>query len=332
MIYKSFIIEKNISSLSKNKIFLFYGENDGLKKDLKDKIKISFHEREILNLFQEEIIKNKNFFFNEIANKSLFDEKKIIFINEANDKILEIVEEICEIVQEENIYIFSNNLDKRSKLRTYFEKSTNFGIAACYPDNEITIRKIITTKLNDFSGLSNQIINSIIQNVGLDRSKVNNEIKKIQTYFLNKEIDSEKLDLLLNIRTNDDFNYLKDEALNGNKRKTNRLLADTVFEAENNFYYLITINQRINRLNEIEKIKTNNSNIESVISNLKPPIFWKDKPILIEQSKKWNKDKIKQALKKTYEAEIKIKCNSSIRKDLIIKNLIVELCSTASAS
>ena len=88
MIYKSFIIEKNISSLSKNKIFLFYGENDGLKKDLKDKIKISFHEREILNLFQEEIIKNKNFFFNEIANKSLFDEKKIIFINEANDKIL----------------------------------------------------------------------------------------------------------------------------------------------------------------------------------------------------------------------------------------------------
>ena len=110
------------------------------------------------------------------------------------------------------------------------------------------------------------------------------------------------------------------------------MLADTVFEAENNIYYLNLINQRINKLFEIEKMKQDNSNIEKIISYLKPPIFWKDKPIIIEQANKWNQNKINLALKKTYDIELQIKTNSSIKNNLLIKNLIVELCQVASSS
>jgi len=332
MIFKSYIIEQSFQSINNCKLFLFYGENQGLKKEFKEKLKIENKDQEILNLFQDEIIKNKNILVNEINNKSLFNEKKIIFINEVSDKILDIIDEIINNIQDEKIFLFSNILDKKSKLRSYFEKSKFCGIAPCYQDNEITIRKIIMKKLNGYQGLTGQIINFIIQNTGLDRNKVNNEIDKIISCFKDKKIDPSKIDLLLNIRTSDDFNLLKDEALNGNKNNTNRLLADTVFEVENNIYYLNSINQRINRLNEIENMKQENSDIESLISNLKPPVFWKDKPILIEQSRKWNKNKIQTALKKTYNAEIEIKSNSSIRKDLLIKNLIIELCATASSA
>ena len=332
MIFKSYILEQNIQFTTDYKIFLFYGENQGLKKEFKENLKIKNKSQEILNLFQDEIIKNKNILLNEIKNKSLFNEKKIIFINQVNDNILDDVEEIIENIQDERIFLFSDILDKKSKLRNYFEKSKSCGVVACYQDNEITIRKIIMKKLNDFQGLTNQIINLIIQNTGLDRNKVNNEIDKIISCFKDKKIDHNKIDLLLNIRTSDDFNQLKDEALNGNKINTNRLLADTVFEVENNIYYLNSINQRINKLNVIENMKQENSNIESLVSNLKPPVFRKDKPILIEQSKKWNKNKIEAALKKTYNTEIEIKSNSSIRKDLLIKNLIIELCATANSA
>ena len=332
MIFKSYILEQNIQSANNHKIFLFYGENQGLKKDLKEKLKLEYKNQDILNLLQDEIIKNKNILANEINNKSLFKEKKIIFINQVNDKILDIIEEVAENIQDEKIFLFSDILDKRSKLRNYFEKSKSCGITPCYQDNEITIRKIIMTKLNNYQGLTNQVTNLIIQNTGLDRNKVTNEIDKILSCFNNKKIDIKMLDSLLNIRTSDDFNQLKDEALNGNKINTNRLLADTVFEEENNIYYLNSINQRINKLNEIENMKKENSNIESIVSNLKPAVFWKDKPILIEQTKKWNKNKIQAALKKTYSAEIEIKSNSSIRKDLLIKNLIIELCTTASSA
>ena len=332
MIFKSYILEQNIQSANSQKIFLFYGENEGLKKEFKKKLRVQNKNQEILTLFQDEIIKNKNILLNEVNNKSLFSEKKIIFINQVNDKILDIVNEIIENIQDEKIFLFSDILEKKSKLRNYFEKSKLCGITACYQDNEITIRKIIMEKLNGYKGLTGQVTNLIIQNTGLDRNKVDNEIDKIISCFKDKKIVLKKLDLLLNIRTNDDFNLLKDEAINGNKINTNKLLADTVFEVENNIYYLNSINQRINKLNEIENMKKENSNIESLISSLKPAVFWKDKPILIEQSKKWNKEKIQTALKKTYNTELKIKSNSSIKKDLLIKNLIIELCTTASSA
>ena len=332
MIFKSYIIEQDIESLSKLKLILFYGENYGLKKDFKEKIREKYKKNEVLSFFQDEIIKNNNLLINEIENKSLFDEKKVIFIEQANDKILEVIERIAENIDEEKIYIFSDILDKKSKIRSYFEKNKSCGIIPCYADNEISIRKIIIEKLKNYQGLSSEVINFLIQNTGLDRNKINNEIEKIQSYFKEKKIDLLKIDQLINIRSNDDFNLLKDEALNGNKIKTNKLLADTVFEKENNVFYLNSINQRINKLNEIESLKKDNYNIETLVSTIKPPVFWKDKPMLIQQSKKWNKKKIQEALKKTYNVEIEIKSNSSIKKDLLIKNLIIDLCVSANAS
>ena len=331
MIFKSYIIEQNIENIKKFNVFLFYGENQGLKKDFKEQIKNYYNNNEILNLFQEEIIKNSSLLVNEIKNKSLFNDEKIIFINEANDKIVSIVDDLFNIIKDEKIFIFADNLEKRSKLRNIFEKSKECGVVPCYQDNEITIRKIVSSELTNFKGLTPEIINTIIQNTGLNRDKIHNEIEKIKSCFKEKIIDTQKLEQLLNIKVNENFNALKDEALKGNQKNTNRLLADTIFEFENSVYYLNLINQRVNKLFEIEDLKKDNSNLEMIIANLKPPIFWKDKPIIIEQAKKWNKDKLKLAQKKTFDTEIKIKSDSTIRKDLLIKNLLVELCATVNS-
>ena len=109
MIFKSYIIEQNLQSIDNCKIFLFYGENLGLKKEFKENLKIKNKDHEILNFFQDEIIKDKNILLNEINNKSLFNERKIIFINDANDKILDIIDDSNKIIQDEKIFLFSDN-------------------------------------------------------------------------------------------------------------------------------------------------------------------------------------------------------------------------------
>ena len=332
MIIKQYILEQNPKAFLDYKIFLLYGENEGFKKEFKDKVKKIDKDFEILSFTQEEIVKNNNILFKEIENKSLFEKNKIFFIDQADDKFLSIVEVVIESVQDEKIIIIAKNLVKKSKLRNFFEKEKNCCVTACYQDNETTLRNIILSSLKEYQGVTPEFINFIIENTGFERNKIRNEIEKVQSFFLNKIIDFKKVEQLLNIKTNDDYNKLKDEALNGNKNKTNRLLADTIFESENNVYYLNLINQRLNRLKDILNLKTNNTNIETIILNLKPPVFWKDKPILVKQLTKWNKEKIKIALKKTYEAELEMKSNSAIRKDIIIKNLIVELCASANAS
>ncbi len=332
MIFKSYLIEKNLTPINNTKLALFYGENNGLKKDLKDKIKAANNKYEKITFFCDEIVKNKDILINEINNRSLFNTLKLIFIEQANDKIVEILEHSEKIIEEEKIYLFSETLDKKSKLRQYFEKSKKHGIIPCYQDNEINIKNLIREKLKKYEGLTPEIINLIADNSNLERGKINNELDKISSFFINKILIKENIEELLNIKKSDDFNQLKDEALKGNKIKTNKLLNDTAIEDENNFFYLNLINQRINRLAEIDELKKNNKNLDTIISSLKPPIFWKDKSNVIEQAKIWNKKKIIIAMKKTHDIEIKLKSGSIIDKKLLLKNLIIDLCVMANSA
>ena len=189
MIVKSYSIENKIEIINKNKIHLFYGENLGLVQDIKLKIRKINKEDEIISFLQEEILKNSSILFSEIRNKSLFQQKKIIIVDQVNDKILDIISSIEKEIKDERIYLFADLLDKKSKLRNHFEKATDCGITPCYKDDETTINKIILDKLKDFEGLSTEIINLLIRNTRLNRDKLNNEIGKIHSYFYKKKLD-----------------------------------------------------------------------------------------------------------------------------------------------
>ena len=328
MLYKSYLIEQNFSTL-KNNITLFYGENIGLKKELKDLIKFNNKNKEIIKFLQDQILKNENILFNEINNISLFEREKIIIIDNADDKILETLKEIEDKTYEIKIYIFSEILEKKSKIRNYFEKSKKYGIVPCYQDNEIGLKKIINNKLSGYEGLTPYNVNLIFENCDFDRSKLLNEIEKIKIFFDKKKIESIDLQMLLNVKSSDNFDYLKDEALVGNIKKTNKLLSQTIIEAEKVMYYLNSINQRLDKLIEINQ--SGEKNLVGIIDNLKPPIFWKDKPKVIEQAKKWSLEKTKKMKEKTYNFEVFIKSNSIINKDLLVRKLIIDMCLLANA-
>ena len=330
MIYKSYLIEQNINLIDKN-LFLFYGENLGLKNELKDKIKFQNKNAEIINLSQDDIINNIDNFFNEILNISLFDEKKIYFINQVNDKILDTIKIIEPKIDSQKFYLISESLDKRSKIRNYFEKSNNCGVVACYIDNEISFKKIIIERLKNYKGVTTENVNLISDKCNLNRDKLNNELDKIYTFFLEKNIDRNKLEILLDNKINNDFSLLKDEAFNGNRIETNKLLSDTIIDSEKNILYLNIINQRLLKLNEIFKL-IGQTSLEKAIDMLKPPIFWKDKPAFLKQAKKWNMNKIKKILNKTYNIELEIKSNSIVNKNILLKKLLIDICNLANAS
>ena len=170
----------------------------------------------------------------------------------------------------------------------------------------------------------------ILESTSLDRVKMNNELDKIINLFTNKELNSQKLENLLNTKENNDFNLLKDEALIGNKSNTNKLISETILETEKNILFLSLINQRLLKLADLNKLK-HDKTLEEALNSLKPPIFWKDKPKFLGQAKKWNLKKIKEALNKVYEIEIKMKTNSYINPNVLLKKLILDLCILANS-
>ncbi len=250
MIYKSYLIEQNLNKISENFV-LFYGENLGLKNEFKKKIKSIEKEIIIIRLNQDEIVKNKDNFFNELLNLSLFEKKKYFLIENTNDKILPLIEEIIPKLDQQKVFLFSEILDKKSKLRNFFEKSKDGAIVPCYQDNEISLKKIIQDKLIGFVGLNTENINLILESCNLDRSKLYNELDKIVVLFKDKKIDIEDLSKLLNQRVNEDFDLIKDAALSGKKNVTNKLLSDTIIEEEKTLFYINNINNRLNRIKDI---------------------------------------------------------------------------------
>lgn len=327
MILKSYIVEGNVKTLSGYQSTLMYGENIGLKEDIKDNVKKIYSNYEFINLFEEEIIKNKDLLFNNISNSSLFAEKKIIFIQEASDKIYPQISEILEDeLNDIRIYIIAGMLDKKSKLRNYFEKSENKAIFACYKDTERTLINYINQELKKYKGLTPSITNEIISNSNLDRKIIKNEIKKIIDFFGNRELKQNEIRELLNIKSNSEFNELRDAALAGDKNKINKLLGQIDFAQENLFYYLNNISHRIKGLIEIHEIDKKNKNLEISIEQLKPKIFWKDKPNYTKQLLRWDKNNLQEIFKNINKIEVLMKKNADIKNDILLKNLLVNIC------
>ena len=326
MILKSFLIEKNVSQLDQYDLNLIYGENLGLKDDIKTAIKIHLEGYEQISFNQDEIIKNKNLLSEQIDNVSLFSKKKVIFLNEISDKIRDHLGEFLEKPNTDvKIFLFAHNLEKKSPIRKVFEKEKKLGIVACYQDNERTLADYIRKKLEGYNGLTQQIINFIINNSGLDRKTISNEIDKIKSLFLDKKIKIDRLPELLNNNNNLDFNDVRDSCLEANREKLNNNLSNVIFQNENSYFYISVLINRIEKLINLNVELKKEKNLEKAINSIKPPIFWKDKPIFFKQMQIWNENKLRDAKKMLFEAEINIKKNGSSNNIILIKNLIVNL-------
>ena len=326
MIFKSYQVEENLKIL-KNNLILFYGENLGLIKEFKDKIHHEYKKNIIIKLNQDEILNNKYLLVDEINNISLFGETKVILIDNVNDKIFDILKVIETNLNQNKVFLFSNILEKKSKLRNFFEKNAKSDLIPCYQDNQLSLRKIITKELKEYSGLTAEVINLILEYCNEDRIKLNNELQKIKVCF-NKNIEIENLTKLLNLEEDDNFNNIKDSALIGDTKLTNKLLSTSIIDDDKVIYYLSLINQRLIKILDTFKM---NISIDKAVNNLKPPVFWKDKPNFIKQATLWDKAKIRKALSITYNVELKLK-SSSIDKKIIIKKLLVDICGLANLS
>jgi len=333
VILKSYIVEQNLDVLNNYQAVLLYGENDGLKEDIKNKLKMHEQDSEIINFFESEIIKKKTILYENIINESLFNENKIIFIQSATDKILnEITESLEKNSKNIKLYIFSDNLDKKSKLRNQFEKGKNIAAFPCYADNERTLINYISKELKNFKGLTGEIINIIIANSSLNRKIIQNELVKIKSFFLNKEINKIQLLEILNIRNDISFEEIRDAALIGKKDKTNQLLSEIDILNENSFFYLNNLNYRIFKLIEIQKANAVFNNYEKTLETIKPPIFWKDKPNYLQQLKKWNLEKLNRMANRIGDIENLMKKNTQIKNEIVIKDLLITLSREASIS
>ena len=332
MIIKSHEIQKNESNLSKYNFFLLYGENFGLKKDIKDIIKIAIKQKndslEMLSVYESEIFDNEENFYNSIYSGSLFSNKKIITIFDATDKIMKKIDNVY-ATYAENVFlvIVSGILEKKSKLRNFFETSKKTICIPCYLDSQKDLEIIAKSEFrkNNIS-LSSEAINLLIEKSNSDRGNLKNEIEKIKAYLLNKtNIELSEIKSLINFSGDYKSDILVNECLCGNIPQYKKIISELYINTVNQILLLRILSNKVQRLLNIKKQEDKSNNIEKIINTSKPAIFWKEKPIVKKQLSIWNLNDLKKIISEINNTEYLCKKNSQVSKAIFF-NFFLKVC------
>jgi|TARA_B100001093_G_scaffold398203_1_gene385534 DNA polymerase-3 subunit delta len=323
MILKSYEIKK--IDLKKNRFILFYGKNEGYKNEA---IKFLIQNKnEILKYDEKEILENQENFFENIFSKSLFGDEKIIIIKRASNKIFEIINEINnKDVDDLFIIVNAENLEKKSKLRSFFEKDKKFICVPFYPDNEQVLSKLTYDFLKEKKiSMSPLNINIIVNKCNGDRETLINELQKIE-YFgkKGKKITTENLQKLTNLSENYSISELVDNCLAQNKKKIMSILNENNFSNEDCIIITRSFILKAKKLLALSKIFETNNNLDLTISLAKPPIFWKEKEITKQQIKRWKPKNIKKLIYALSETELQIKKNINNSINLITDFILLQ--------
>ena len=318
MIIKPFELEK--IDLKKNNIFLFYGENQGYKSELIEKKFKKLFPDCTYNYDEGEILRNKENFFNEILSRSFFDNEKLIIISRTTDKIKDLIQEIIEKKIEDIVLVLNSAaLEKKSKLRIFFEKDRNIICIPFYEDNYQTLNSIISLFFrNKKISISQQLTNILIERCRGDRKNLTNELTKIESFSINKKnISAQEIIQITNLADNYNASELIDHSLAKNTRKTLTILNENNYSDEDNIVIIRTLLTKLKRLVKIYELVDEKNNIEQAITIFKPPIFWKDKPLVIQQIRSWQELELKKLLYEANTIEYLIKKNSTIAKNIL---------------
>ena len=323
MIVKTFEIGRK--KLDKENFFLVYGENQGLKNEIIQNLKKNL-KGNIDNYDEAQILVDKELFYEKIFNQSLFEKEKIVIVNRCSEKIYDVIENILEKkISDTKIILNANLLEKKSKLRNVFEKNKELVIVPTYKDTSVGLLEIARKFFYNYKiSISQEAINLLVNRCNGDRGHLKSELDKVLIYMHGKKnINLEEIYKLTNLSENFSINELVDNSLSKNYQKISEIINESNYKLEDGMIILRTFLQRAKRLLNIYEKQDNNINFDSLINDYKPPIFWKDKPVVKKQLENWSKSKIKDLIYNINKTETYLKTNSSISLMLIF-NFIYE--------
>ena len=310
MIVKNFELNKKI--VDKYRFFLLYGKNEGLQNDIIQSQFIKDFEGQIDKYDEIEFLKNNEIIITSLLSKSFFDSKKILIISRTSDKITKTVEMIEQRDMTDVKIIFKSGiLEKRSKLRNHFEKNSNLITIPFYEDDVRSLTSVIITFINNHKiKLSRESINLLVNRASGDRENLKIELDKILYYSQSNKIEFEQVQKLTNLAENYGVSELADSCLSKNRKNVSKILNENNYTDDDCILILRTLLAKSKRLLTIIKKFNDTKNLDSAISNIKPPIFWKEKENVKKQATTWKIDELKSRIYKINEVEFLVKSNS----------------------
>jgi DNA polymerase III subunit delta len=191
-------------------------------------------------------------------------------------------------------------------LRKWFEDSPQAAAIGCYRDEMRDIQAIVTKTFSD-AGIQapRDVIDALCAQLGNDREVTRSELEKIVTYAgEEKTVSADEVAALVDYNRDTPLDDIVNAAADKNVAALDAMLAVHLREGAAPVAYLRALMRYFNRLYYVKARAEAGYDIETTVSNLKPPVFFRQKPLLIRHARNWGLEQIVRALKLLLAAEI----------------------------
>ena len=333
---QNFKIDQFCSSLNPiSPAILLYGQDYGLISERSSLIIDTFFNNvdakhnslNIIDFSNNILLSDPQFLEIEVSSISLLNNKKIIRIKDASDALYKMLESYFLYSHPDCLLILlSDSLSPRSKIRKLFESHDKAIILPCYSDDKKSILNLIKSSLmKEDIIVDDQGLQLFANYLGSDRLITKAEIEKAILYAgKSKKLDSKDFASFISDQTSLSIDELYDFSLAGNLKEAYRALVKIQKEGTPAIQIIRSFIRQMQSLYNILNASSLNSNINSVIDSIRPPIYFKRKNNIKSQAQKWSLQKVYKALLLLESAEISCKKPKS-NVDVITKQAILSI-------
>lgn len=248
----------------------------------------------------------------ELSAFSFTGEARLVMLRDATDGLTETISEaLAALCDKTYLIVFAGDLPSKSSLRLMAEKHPHIAALPCYKEEGAGLDALIRETFTGYGlRVNTEVIRYLSASLGGDRMVVLNEIEKISLYA-GDEAETVSLDEVIDL-VGDNSDRGQDElnaaVASGNIELAMRLLDKMALEGVNAVPIVRGLMRYLTRLQEIHLlIKERGGSIESVVDGLRPPVFFKLKPVLTQHARRWTLGSLSRALERLFALEIEVK-------------------------
>lgn len=298
-----------------HRAILLYGPDAGLVRERAKRLTTTFlgkayDDFALCDMNAGKLLDDAALLADELSAIHFLAPKRLLLVRDAGDKLTRTIEECAAFFNDSVLLVLcADELSARSSLRLWFEKESNAAALACYHDDVRDVQEVIRKTL-DSTGISTQreVIDYLSGQLGNDRYVTYQELEKLITYAG----DSKSLQLsdamaLVGYNKEASFDDLVNAVADRNLQQLEKTLTLLLREGTQPVAYLRALQRYFNRLYFIRSKMAEGQSAEGVVSSLRPPVFFKQVPLLTRHVQMWSLPNIAKALRLLVNAELSCK-------------------------
>jgi DNA polymerase-3 subunit delta len=246
----------------------------------------------------------------ELASISMMAPTRVLLVRDAGDKLTRIIESASAAFNDSVLLIVcADELPARSSLRGWFEKESRCAAIACYKDEPRDVQEVIRKTLTAAGIAADfEIVQYLSQQLGNDRYVTYQELDKLITYAgEDKQLRLSDIQALVDYNRDTELDDVVTAVADRNLPSLDATLMLMLREGTQPIAWIRALQRYFNRLYAIKSQMATGQTAEQVIHSLRPPVFFKQVPILTRHLQSWSIDQIVKALKLLVAAELACK-------------------------